>query len=385
MAEGIRISLDERPGGRGWIVAPTYPLSRETWWEFFAICPEELIAAISKSERRVEFVNGSILEWRSADDEASMRGAGLDWCIVDEAARVKEESWEALRPALSDRLGRAILISTPKGRNWFYRIFQRGLNGSSEYQSWQRASRDNPYFPPQEWEAAKLDLPEIVFQQEYEAEFIDDVGLVFRNVKACSFEIGRPSKDMPWLFQPRLDGHSYILGVDLARTQDWTVICVLDAQEKRVVAWDRFNKIDWPVQKDRIAGMARGYRAPIMIDATGIGDPIYQDLQAMGIKVMPYKFTAESKRNLVNNLAIVLEQKGIRYPAIQELINELLAFEYTPLPSGHMRFGAPSGQHDDCVIALALAVYASQWGLPGQREYMTLPLVAPVQIGAGEF
>ena len=334
---------------RGWIVAPTYALSMEAWREFLSLAPEDTIASINKTEHRISLTNGAIIECRSADNETSLRGAGLNFLIVDEAARVKDESWHALRPCLSDTQGKAILISTPKGHNWFYNLFLKGQDPlEKNYQSWQFPSSDNPYFPSDESEIARSELFQPVFQQEYLAQFIGDASSVFRNILACA----------TGGFQEPISGHSYFLGVDLARQVDYTVLCVLDAHSRSVVAFDRFHQIDWSLQKARIASLAHKYNdALIVLDASGLGDPILEDLRGSSLTIEGITLTSESKRQLINHLAILLEEGCLSFPPIPQLISELQAYQYDQLPSGALRFQAPSGYHDDCVIALALASF----------------------------
>ena len=171
--------------GRAWWVAPSYKMS-EVGWRPIRRMTSQAGCSIRKADRTVEFPNGGEIAVRSADNPDSLRGEGLDLVVIDECAFVQETAWvEALRPALSDRQGRAIFISTPKGRNWFWRAFQRGQLGSPDWASWQFPTSANPYIRPAEIEAARGGLPERVFRQEYLAEFLENEGAVFRNIAAC--------------------------------------------------------------------------------------------------------------------------------------------------------------------------------------------------------
>ena len=106
---------------------------------------------------------------------------------MDECAFMQREAWtEAIRPALSDRQGKVLFISTPKGRNWLWEIYQRGVSGEEGWQSWTFPTANNPFIAKEEIEAAKWDLPEMIFRQEYLAEFIDDAGGVFRRVQEAA-------------------------------------------------------------------------------------------------------------------------------------------------------------------------------------------------------
>jgi phage FluMu gp28-like protein len=179
-------------------------------------------------------------------------------------------------------------------------------------------------------------------------DFLDDAGSVFRNVKNCA----------TGALQDYIPGHDYQLGVELAKYNDFTVLIVLDRTTKSVVYFDRFNQIDWNIQKQKICDVAGRYQASVLIDSTGSGDPIFEDLIRMGLNIEGYKFSHQSKKALVDNLILIMEQMQITYPDIIELINELQGYEYELTHSGKLTTNARTG-HDDCVIALALAC----WGM----------------------
>ena len=348
IAEGLKLSFKE-PKQRGWIVAPTYPLSQEDWRTLKDLTPDKLISEELKAERKFVFINGSEIEFKSADHEGGLRGAGLNWCILDEASRIKEDSWNALRPALSDKLGKGIFISTPKGKNWFYRLFLKGRDGTDKYESWHFPSYTNPYFPEEEWLEAKESYPADWFSQEYEANFLEDAAAVFRNVE------GRIDGELE---EPQAD-KKYFCGVDVAKYQDFTVIIVLD-QNRHLCYFERFNRLNWDIQKIKIANVFIKYNAVGFIDSTGVGDPIFEDLaRQLPRQVYSFKFTNESKMNLITSLQVAFEQGQITFPRIPIMIDELQAFEYEMLTSGKFRYNAPDGYHDDTVISLGLA----NWGI----------------------
>jgi hypothetical protein len=147
--------------------------------------------------------------------------------------------------------------------------------------------------------------------------------------------------------------------LDLAKHSDYSVCVVSDVRERRVVAFDRFNKADWGLQKARIVAMAKRWNdALVWMDATGVGDPVYDDLRAGGLRVHPYKFTNATKTALIDNAVLMVEQQDISYPDIPELISELQSYEYQRTPAGLLRMSAPEGMHDDCVIAFSLMCMA---------------------------
>ena len=139
--------------------------------------------------------------------------------------------------------------------------------------------------------------------------------------------------------------------------------------DREVVFVDRFHRLDWALQVNRIQAAAERYnQATILVDSTGAGEPVYEVICAAGCYAEPYSFTARSKNDLINNLAMMLEQERITLPRPElwpEGIDELEAFEYSVTDAGNVRTGAPTGMHDDCVVAVALAA----WQVREEGEY----------------
>ncbi len=161
-----------------WVLTKDYPVGR-TAWRVFEDCMRRAGLKLGTDYKRnlgekfFEFTNGTFVEFKTADDPQSLRGAGLDLLWIDEAAFIdNEDAWTVVRPALSDKSGIVITTTTPHGKNWFYREFfkdeakETGLNGYVEYWSIQ-----NPYFPREEWEIVKRDYHPLLFKQEFKASF----------------------------------------------------------------------------------------------------------------------------------------------------------------------------------------------------------------------
>ncbi len=163
-------------GGRAWWIAPSYKLAAVGWRGVRNLAAQIPSVQIREGERLLTFPGGGTVQVRSADDPQSLRGEGLDFAVLDECAYMKPEAWtEALRPALSDRKGGALFISTPRGLNWFRDLWLLGqLPEQSEWRSWSFKTVDNPFIDPAEIEAARAILPSRVFRQEYEADFMED-------------------------------------------------------------------------------------------------------------------------------------------------------------------------------------------------------------------
>jgi hypothetical protein len=308
---------------------------------------------VGRTPSRAEFTTkyGTSRIWfLSADNPENIRGYGFKGLVIDEAAVVPPDVWNyILRPTIAQTLGWAVFISTPKGRNWFYDLFTRGQDPhESDYESFQFSSSDSPYFPSEEWEDAKRTLPSDVFHQEYEAQFLEDSAGVFRNVSSCLF----PQKALT-----REDrAGAVVIGCDVAKHTDFTVLVAMNQRTGRCFEMERFNQLDWPIQKDRILEFARKWRGRLLLDATGVGDPIYDDLTRRYSNIEPFKFTAQSKVELVQRLIVAVEQQRVSWPEEwQVLTNEMQRYEYEISARGRLSYNAPSGFHDDCVMALALA------------------------------
>ena len=300
----------------------------------------------NKTELRIELENKSVIQFKSADREEGLRGESVDFMVVDEFGLLKRDAWMyALRGTITATHAECIFIGTPKGKNLFYQLYIMGQDASNpEYISYQIESRESIYFT--EWEAVQR-LPQRVFEQEYRAKFIDDGGEVFRNIRECV---------RGQLENPQNTEKHYYCGVDLAKSLDYTVICILDEQG-HLCYFERFNDISWTIQKERIVNACTRYNAYALIDSTGVGDPILDDLTPH-IRVAGYKFNNISKRQLVEALVLSVERQEISFPDIHDLINELSIFTFEQTEGGVIKYSAPEGMHDDIVIALALANWA---------------------------
>jgi hypothetical protein len=333
----------------GWF-SPTYKMMLEVWRELSNIF-QPVVARASMQERRLELITGGVLEMWSLENQDAARGRKYQRVIIDEAAMVAglETAWQAaIRPTLTDYEGDAFFLSTPKGHNFFKTLFDYGQDPlRSEWRSWQMPTLANPFIKPAEVEAARLELPERVFRQEYLAEFLAN-GSFFVNVDGCATAqveaIGRP-------------GDRYVIGVDWARASggDYTVFAVVNATTRRMAALVRLNGVDFVSQQQRLAAVWQAFnRAEILAEYNSIGGPQIEALQAAGLPVTGFTTTAGSKHQIISALHLALERGDLQILAEPVLINELKAFEARQR-AGLPVYGAPAGQHDDCVMALALA------------------------------
>lgn len=256
--------------------APTYKLLSEVWREVRAIVAP-MKPTVSQQERRLEFFTGGVIDFWSLDQPDAARGRKYKRVVIDEAGIIRdlEAGWqEAIRPTLADLKGDAWFLGTPKGRNFFHRLFARGESGEPGWRSWRLPTTANPTIDPAEIEAARRDMPPAAFNQEFLGIPADDGGNPFGidSITACV--------DDRVLSDP-VPGRNYVLGVDLAKSHDWTVIVVMDEEDGNVVYLERFQ-LPWEQTISKVQAAATRYnRARVFADATGVGDPIVESLQKL--------------------------------------------------------------------------------------------------------
>ena len=341
------------PDKRVWIVAPTYDLASivfDTASRFVASVLTERNFKLSRNPKAViELAHGSIIEVKSAENPVSLLGRSTDLVILDEAARLNKYIWdEYIYPTTHERQGKVIYISTPVGHNWFY---DKEIElGDAAFHF---TSLDNPHFIKEEFERAKKGVSERIFNNMYLAEYMSDKESVFPGVDGIIEDCWKSPEP----------GHSYCIGVDLGRRADPTVVVVLDKMTHRVVYIDSF-KDDFPLQKEKIKRLSVNYNnAKIILESTGVGDPILGDFQRQGVFVEEFRTAGHNKMQLIDKLTLFIQERAVFIPPHEKLIEELRWFQATAPESGYsnyVRYSAPKGKSDDHVMAFALAVWDLQ-------------------------
>ena len=341
--------------------APTYKMLSEDWREL-KNCLAPTITGKLEVEHRIALLGGGVIDMWSLDQPDGARGRKYKLIVINEAARVGhlQDAWEqVIRPTLTDYVGSAWFGSTPRGHNYFWKLWMRGQDNQEGWRSWKYPTASNPFIDPGEIETARGELPQRTFAQEYLAEFVEDAGGLFRNVDAA---VTAPSTTHP----SEHKGHGGIaLGVDWGKHEDFTVVagvCRCGTQ----VSFDRFNKVDYALQRQRLAAIADRWKPNVIwAESNAMGEPIIEELHRSGLPVRGFATTATSKAPLLEALALVVEKGELKLMPIDIQTAELKAIEISTLPSGHVRYAAPESMHDDCVIALALAWHgACQSSLP---------------------
>lgn len=318
-------------------------------------------ARVNVQEHRIELHSGGTVDMWSLDSADSVRGRKYKRVVIDEAAMVRdlENAYQAvIRPTLTDFAGDAWFPSTPKGMGFFKRLYDMGQDPAEpEWASWQIPTSENPHMPLEEIEAAKSELPERIFNQEYLAQFLEDGGGVFRKIMDAAYEGGDSKREpLVTVLNEAIDDHSYVVGVDWGKHEDFTVLSVLDTTTKELVKVDRFNQIDYSVQLSRLETLCEKFKTKtILPEHNSIGIPLIEQLQRAGYRVTPFNTTNASKAEAIDALALAFERGDLKIIPDKVLISELQAYDAERLPSGMLRYGAPPGCHDDCVMSLAIA------------------------------
>ena len=342
--------------------SPTYKMLLEIWRELVEVCLP-ITKRKSEQEKRIELITGGVIECWSLDSPDVARGRKYKRVIIDEAAMVKDlqRAWQAvIRPSLADYIGDAFFLSTPKGRNFFWTLYQWGMDSNKpDWSSWNYSTYDNPEIDKAEIDSLKAELPERIFRQEILAEFLEDGAGVFRNV--------RESNNAEWQAQA-ISSHQYIMGVDWGKIHDFTVLSVIDADLPALVHYERFNKIDYQFQLRRLQSLYDKFNPmEVVCESNSMGEPLIEQLRSNNLPIRAFTTTNASKSKIIEDLAMGFE-KDFSIIDDEVIIQELLNYEVERLPGGQMRYNAPVGLYDDCVISLALA-YS---GLSNQVEVMSL-------------
>lgn len=318
------------------------------------------------NNERLDLLTGGFIDFWSLEQPDRIRGREYRHVILNEAAMVSGliDTWNMIiYPTLINRRGGADFYSTPRGLNGFYSLWVQ----AEVLESWQRfhySSYDNPYIPRDELDMLAGVLPERVIKQEIMAEFLSDGGYFQGIDRACVVvEPDTPDNHA---------GHYIFGGLDWAITDDWTVLTLACRDCNRVVDWDRFNQIDFTYQRERVMSMCERWKvAGLLPERNSIGQPNIELMrERVNIMAGPdgapgFMTTALSKPQLIQALASALEHDGFKAPA--DYADELLSYEVELSASGSPRFSAPTGQHDDRVMSLALC----WWSMARGAWYMS--------------
>jgi len=359
-----------RPGLYWWVGLSWQSASMKRAWREVTGIARRVLHVYGLDERR--YINNSRFEiklpgmgeiwFRTAERPSSLAGEGIRGVVMDEFSLMQEIVWtEYVQATLLDYGGWAAFSGVPKGPNWAANLWR----AASDRDGWLQihaTSYDNKYIDKSAIDAIRGTVPEWLFNQEYLAQIVSGEGAVFRNVITCA--------KSAWLDAPE-PGHQYVAGVDVADANDYTVISVFDVAAKREVYKDRFRRVGYMALEDRLHAIYQKFGLSSMaIEDNSIGQPVIDHLMARGMDIIPFHTSPATKAPIIQALASAFEHEEISILPDEVTINELTAYEAKKRAAGYS-YSAPTGMHDDTVMALAIA----WWAINGDStvEIDTLP------------
>ncbi len=335
------------PGREFWWVAPVYPQTeiafRRTCQMLRDCDPKGESWKVNQSDLTIILDNGATMRFKSGEKPDNLYGEDVYRCVIDEASRVREAAFFAIRSTLTAVKGRLRIIGNVKGRkNWSFNLARKVEAGSLP--GWRYAkitchdAVKEGIITAEEVEAAKRELPDAVFRELYLAEPSEDGSNPFglTHIAACIADLStKPAK---------------VYGIDLAKSVDWTVVIGLD-EDGKVCVFERWQHEPWDRTQARILALVGD--TPALVDSTGVGDPVVEGMAKNAPNIEGFKFTSGSKQQIMEGLAVVIQRHAAGFPD-GVIRQELESFEYEATRTG-VRYTAQEGLHDDCVCALALA------------------------------
>lgn len=360
------------------IVAPIYRQTKISWKYVSQILPGEPYVTKNKSDMTMH-LNGSgtdIQFWHGQNPE-DLEGEGVAGQVNDECAKLKEQIMSSTRTTITRTGGKVLNISTPRGRNWFYRGCMRAKEEMLRAKAENRIPReifltaptsDNPFIPQASIDEAKRLLPDRLFRQYYLAEFVEDgqvfikpeVDTEYWGVEYDQFAAGSVHS---WI-RPDAKDLNVVAGCDWAKKQDFTVLTVWDHSSFpfRCVGFLRFQGKRYTEQVVEVAKFLRQFGSLEMLyhDRTGVGEALDDMLaQVPGLIYEGKHFSTASKSYMVNDLMTAMERKEILFPWWKELMSEFDTFEVETTELGTMKYQGSEGSHDDIVFSCCLGIAAA--------------------------
>lgn len=308
----------------------------------------------------------SQIRYYHAHKADSLEGFATAGGVFDEAAKISKEAYDADNTTRSRTRSKRIYVSTPIGKNHFYNSCMEAKEEMILAKRQLRVPRmmfitaatfDNPYIPKESIEDMRRRLPDRLFRQYIMADFIDDAD-VFGNYRQC-FE-GQPivfdSDDSHW-FADAAKNSTVVVGADWARTRDYTVFIAIDVEHKRVVGFRRFHKRSYIEAVRELVRFCKLFKETQTVwhDKTGVGVALDDQLAYTDLSYKGVTFSNQSKSSMINSLITTFEHRALFMPYLSVLDKELGAYEIKVNDIGTMTYNAPSGMHDDTVMALVLA------------------------------
>lgn len=323
-------------------VTPIYKQGKKVFDEIEKATSKSGLFEFNRSDLTIS-VFGSKINFFSGERPDNIRGNTFDYLIIDEYAFTRSELWdEVLSATVLVKGKKVIFISTPNGKNHFYKMSLMA-NYDNRYKYFKFTSYDNPMINHVDLDERKQNLPKHIFEQEYLAEFLDNGSGLFTNVNECIRLANTSTK--------------FYGGLDIGRADDYTVLSIVN-ENNEMVYCERWRQDEWTNIINKVANKINEFGATTYVEVNNQGDVFFEMLKKkVGNKIFPFVTTSKSKPIMIEDLAVLFEQKNVSILDINWLVDELNAFTYTyNSQTRNVQYSAPAGVHDDSVISLALAV-----------------------------
>jgi hypothetical protein len=374
-------------GFNAWVVIPSQQQGLEIWREIthniknVTIGSVPIVEEIKETDRVIilkgspNWDNGNLrgyIRMKQSFDPENLQSTGLDFLWLCEAQDISEEAFAKVFPSRvsKNRLGRVIAEGIPARHpdHWFWKLYDTANRGG-HYQMWgyKMTYRDNPLLTEQQKQEIevidKSVLSDAAWRRMYLAER-NAAGQAFKNVDECIYG------DM--LIAP-LPGRGYVAGLDIGVAQDPSELCIMDENERHVVAWHTWKPGErWTQQREAIIALCQEWDfTQLVFDASSLGGKMAEsELADAGIPIHPVTFTGRaqgdevvgSRTDLLGQLALAFERMTVSFPKVgtETLVSQLRAFEHRKTRGGNWHLAVPETYHDDAVFALALALAACE-------------------------
>lgn len=325
-------------------ITPTFILADEMYDKILQVFPEQIVKTSNKSNRKITLVNGGEIMFFSGEALSRARGfTKIDICLVDESSHIpdlEKELGSSILPLLLAKNGNLWLVSTPNGRNYFYKMYADGLAGINGIKSWQFTTFENPHLTKEALE----NLMSLMTEAEINEE-------IYAIPSESSYGAIRPEIIRLNTLPQLSTNEAVIYGIDVAfQGNDRFVIVGLDANGD-MCHFEAYLKQPIEILEQRIKALPDNITK--YIDATGNGWVFYDRCSKICNNINPHIWTSANKPVMMSELIMDLEKGKVKVN--EETANELYVYQFKKLPNGTQTFQAQSGFRDDCIAALALA------------------------------
>lgn len=337
----------ENPKTLWWWVGPTFDMALPGY--------KTVVHLLGKAVRRqterpwvARLWNGAVVMMKTAQEPEHLRGAGLNGGVLDEAGTpTYDKAWPIIRTTITATKGPLKIIGNPGDKGGFFwkavAWARDPLMPDWSYHQWNFL--DRPTATKEELEEARRELTEYDFRKYYLGEFVDEDGSFFSKIEEC------------FVMMPTLpkEGHPHVIGVDPAIKTDFFVASVWDERDREQREVSRYKGPPTEQQVQEVKRLAKKFNdAAVLIEVNGPGGPLYQELAKQGVRVYPFETTGKSKGEILQDYRVDMAYGRLKALKDDVQIKEHYAFQAMRSANG-FKYGAPVGEHDDTVMANAIA------------------------------